>query len=154
MNHLSCILAPRSRQLLRMFSAFPDGWPGVGLLILRAAAGAAFLIQGSAYLVGPTSERFLTSAIAFAMLASGASLLIGYLTPFGAVLAGLTTLGVAFSWFPAPNFNVFEARPAAFLATVIVAALVCLGPGAFSIDARRFGRREIIIPENSTSSSS
>jgi hypothetical protein len=31
------------------------------------------------------------------------------------------------------------------------AALVLLGPGAFSLDARLFGRREIIIPEGGRS---
>jgi uncharacterized membrane protein YphA (DoxX/SURF4 family) len=36
---------------------------------------------------------------------------------------------------------------AAFNLAVISAALVLLGPGAFSLDARLFGRREIIIPE-------
>jgi hypothetical protein len=36
---------------------------------------------------------------------------------------------------------------AAFNLAAISAALVLLGPGAFSIDARLFGRREIIIPE-------
>ncbi len=30
--------------------------------------------------------------------------------------------------------------------TLILVALVFLGPGAFSLDARLFGRREIIIP--------
>jgi hypothetical protein len=36
---------------------------------------------------------------------------------------------------------------AAFNLAAISAALVLLGPGAFSLDARLFGRREIIIPE-------
>lgn len=30
---------------------------------------------------------------------------------------------------------------------IICVALVLLGPGAFSLDARLFGRREIIIPD-------
>ena len=36
----------------------------------------------------------------------------------------------------------------AFNLAAISAALVLLGPGAFSLDARLFGRREIIIPES------
>jgi hypothetical protein len=36
----------------------------------------------------------------------------------------------------------------AFTLAAISAALVLLGPGAFSLDARLFGRREIIIPES------
>jgi hypothetical protein len=36
---------------------------------------------------------------------------------------------------------------AAFNLAAISAALVLLGPGAFSLDARLFGRREITIPE-------
>jgi hypothetical protein len=35
----------------------------------------------------------------------------------------------------------------AFNLAAISAALVLLGPGAFSLDARLFGRREIIFPE-------
>ena len=40
---------------------------------------------------------------------------------------------------------------AAFNLAAISAALVLLGPGAFSLDARLFGRREIIIPEGRSS---
>jgi len=36
----------------------------------------------------------------------------------------------------------------AFNLAAISAALVLLGPGAFSLDARLFGRRKIIIPES------
>jgi hypothetical protein len=32
------------------------------------------------------------------------------------------------------------------LSAVIALAVICLGPGALSLDARLFGRREIIIP--------
>ena len=35
---------------------------------------------------------------------------------------------------------------AVFNLAAISAALILLGPGAFSLDARLFGRREIIIP--------
>jgi uncharacterized membrane protein YphA (DoxX/SURF4 family) len=80
-------------------------------------------------------------------LASGVLLLVGYLTPFAGALAGLICLGCAFSWFPSPNLNLFEVRSTVALATVIAAALVCLGPGAFSLDGRLYGRREIVIPD-------
>lgn len=130
----------------RVFSTFPNGLPGAGLLLLRSAAGIGLLIQGAAYFADWQKMGFLTLAVAFLMIVSGACVLIGYLTPFAGVVAGLITMGAALSWFPAPNLDLFEARLTAVLSAIILAALVCLGPGAFSIDARRFGRREIVIP--------
>jgi hypothetical protein len=61
-------------------------------------------------------------------------------------------VGSAFSWFPVPSLELFAVKPTTAFATVIAVALVCLGPGAFSLDARLFGRREIIIPKASPSS--
>lgn len=40
----------------------------------------------------------------------------------------------------------FEVMLPSLFAVTIGAAIGCIGPGAFSIDARMFGRREIIIP--------
>jgi uncharacterized membrane protein YphA (DoxX/SURF4 family) len=77
--------------------------------------------------------------------ASSASLLIGYLTPVAAVLAGLCSLGGVLSLLAQPEQGFLTTRPSAILATAIASALVCLGPGAFSLDARLFGRREIVI---------
>ena len=132
----------------RAFSTFPDGLPGAGLLLLRAAVGSALIVQAAAYIMDWHALRLPARAIAVLMVASGAALVIGYLTPCAGILAGLVSIGEAFSWFPAPNLDLFEARLTAVLATVILAALVCLGPGAFSLDARLFGRREIIIPSS------
>ena len=132
----------------RVFSTFPDGLPGAGLLLLRGAAGAALLVQGTAYFMDSHDLSLLTWAIALLTVASGAALLIGYLTPFASALAALFSLGSVFSWFPLPHLDLFEARLTAGLAAVIVVALVCLGPGAYSLDAHLFGRREIIIPSS------
>jgi uncharacterized membrane protein YphA (DoxX/SURF4 family) len=137
-----------------MFPTFPSGWPGVGLLLLRSALGVTLIAQGAAYVVDWPHLGLFTWTVALLAAASGVSLLIGYLTPFAGVLAGLICVGCALSWFPASNPNLFETRLAAALVTVIAVAIVCLGPGAFSLDARLFGRREIVIPNSSPSSKS
>ena len=130
----------------RAFSTFPNGFPGAGLLLLRAAVGIVLLIQGFAYFTDRYNLGPLTLSVACVTVVSGASLLVGYLTPFAAGLAGMVSMSSVFPWFPAPTPDLFEARVTPVLATAIVAALMGLGPGAFSLDARRFGRREIVIP--------
>ena len=79
-------------------------------------------------------------------VASGSSLLIGLFTPVADGLVGLGALGLAFSWFPGSTEGLFEAKLSSVFAVTMMAAIVFLGPGAFSLDARLFGRREIIIP--------
>ena len=90
----------------------------------------------------------LTWAVALLTLASGVLLLTGYLTRFAAVVAVLAGTGSLCSWFAGPNLDLFDTRMTAALATAIAAAVICLGPGAFSLDGRLFGRREIIIPKS------
>jgi uncharacterized membrane protein YphA (DoxX/SURF4 family) len=134
---------PRSHKLQRLFSTFPRGWPGAGLLLLRAAIGVTTIMQGWLYLGNLTLE---TGAVGLLSIASGVLLLIGYLTPVAGTVAGVGTLGIALSWFPAAPQNLFDAKLPAVLAIIMSAAIVFLGPGACSIDARLFGRREIVIP--------
>lgn len=132
-----------------MFSTFPDEWPGAGLLLLRAATGAGFLAQGVAYFADEHDFEAMISAIAVFMILVGGLLLLGSLTRWIAVVATTTSFLGVFAWFPGPRVGLFESPVTAMLAAVVTTALVCLGPGAFSVDARFFGRREVIIPKAS-----
>ena len=79
-------------------------------------------------------------------LCSGASLLIGLLTPVGSATALLLGIGITLSRLPAPSSNFFSGNLLSLDALAIALAAILLGPGAFSIDARLFGRRKVIIP--------
>jgi uncharacterized membrane protein YphA (DoxX/SURF4 family) len=115
------------------------------LLLLRTVLGLTLLVQGACYVdvVGPSAAPWLVGLTA---MAAGAALLAGFLTPIAAVLAGLGGVGVGLSVLPVCARNVFDSFLAMLLAATILVAVLLLGPGAFSVDARLFGRREIIIP--------
>jgi hypothetical protein len=129
-----------------LFPTFPRGGPSVGLLLLRAAVGVTAAIQGSFYLANSDNPTLGTLTVALVTAASGASLLLGLLTPVAGILVGLSAVGVTFSWFPPPTPNLFDAILPTVLVVVVAAAVVFLGPGALSLDARIFGRHEVIIP--------
>lgn len=105
-----------------------------------------------AYLLDWRDPIVVAWAVGLLEVASGASLLLGFLTPVAGVLAGLGSVASAFSWLPAPAPNLLDAKLSLLFAIIMVAAIVLLGPGAFSVDARLFGRREISIPPASRSS--
>jgi uncharacterized membrane protein YphA (DoxX/SURF4 family) len=113
--------------------------------LLRAAIGLVAIIQGVFYL---TADTHFTLGMWLGLLgiAAGASLLAGFLTPVAGVVVALGALGAALSVLPAPAPNLLEAKLSLIFAAIITVAIVFLGPGAFSLDARLFGRREIIIP--------
>jgi len=142
-------IRPDKTPLSPMFSSFPDEWPGAGLLLLRAANGAGFLAQGIVYFADKHDLGAITSTIAVFMILIGGLLLIGSLSRWAAVVAAMTSLLSVFPWFPGPRVGLFETPITTMLAAVVATALVCLGPGAFSLDARLFGRREVIIPRTS-----
>ncbi len=132
-----------------MFSTFPDEWPGAGVLLLRAATGVGFMAQGIAYFASGHETGAFIMVVAGLMVVVGLLLLTGSLSRWAALVAATTCLLSMFSWFPGPHIGLFESPMTAVLAVVIAFSLVCLGPGAFSVDAHLFGRREVIIPENS-----
>ena len=128
-----------------MFFMFPEGWPGIGLLLLRASSGLFLMIQCFALF----SERHELSVLtlAGALFVIGFLLLVGFFTRAVAVVAILFGISSALAWFPNP----LATPTSAIFFLVIATAVICLGPGALSLDARLFGRREIVIPRSSSS---
>jgi uncharacterized membrane protein YphA (DoxX/SURF4 family) len=131
-----------------MFSTFLDGWPGAGILLLRAAAASGLIVQSIAYFTDNREPGLLSLILAVIAVVLGALLLIGCLTRCVAVVAAVLCLASMFAWFPGPRVGIFENRTTAAFAALTAMALTCLGAGAFSVDARLFGRREVIIPKN------
>ena len=126
------------RRLQRLFSAFPGGWPGIGLLLLRTSLGTTAVVQSILYLSRSGDFPLGVWAAAVLTVASGAALAAGLFTPLAALLIGGCAACVA---------GVSGPSLTTLFAVVIGIALACLGPGAFSVDAHLFGRREIIIPK-------
>jgi|SRR5215470_25501 len=127
---------------------FPAGKPGLGLLLLRLVVGLTLVIQGTAYLNDVTNLTFTTSALIALIISGGACVLLGILTPIASLLVVLGSLGYALSWFPAPPTNLFANKLVIINVMAMATAILFLGPGAFSLDARLFGRREIYIPHH------
>jgi uncharacterized membrane protein YphA (DoxX/SURF4 family) len=133
------------RALQRLFTAFPSGVPGLGLLLLRLAVAATLLAHVAAcFGDGPTSLG--AWAIAAVAGLTGVLLVLGLLTPLSGALAAAATVGLALSVLPSPTRHVFGAGATAFAMALAAAAVALIGPGAFSVDAALFGRREIRIP--------
>ena len=115
----------------RLYSTFACGWPGTGLLCLRMiAAIAAFHFVVADILSLSTPFRTMSESVA------GLLLCIGLWT----VIAGsvLSAIALWSAFFGPGDFW------AQLLLGAISAGLVMLGPGAWSIDARLFGRKRLI----------
>ena len=129
----------------RLFFSFPGGVPGIALLLLRAVFGVALLMQGGRY-VGEANASPGAWIMGVGTLAAGGLLLVGFLTPIVGVMAAMGAIGIAISWLPGCTENIFDCRLALAFGFAILGTIIAFGPGALSIDARLFGRREIIIP--------
>jgi uncharacterized membrane protein YphA (DoxX/SURF4 family) len=113
-------------------------------LLLRFAIGFTAAAQGWAYFAGANAAPWFWAAGLLALL-DGAAIVFGFLTPMASVVIALGALGTIVSWCPAPTPNQFGAVLPTALVIVIAVAIVFLGPGSLSVDARLFGLREITI---------
>ena len=121
----------------------------MGLLILRAAVGITAALQGAHYLANWSNASFAMLLATLLVLAGGLLLVIGLLTKVAGALVCVYALLIASSWLPVPASNLLDTRLPIVLVMSVAGAIVFLGPGAFSVDARLFGRREIVIPRQS-----
>jgi uncharacterized membrane protein YphA (DoxX/SURF4 family) len=122
--------------LQRLFSTFPDGLPGVGLLLLRMGAGIALICFCITSLFAAAGEpvnivRDLFEAI------GGTLLVAGLWTPVTGTVVAINELWIAVSMRSSPQ----DGQWIHILLAVFTAGVAMLGPGAWSIDARLFGRK-------------
>ena len=73
----------------RLFSTFPDGWPGTGLLFLRAIAIIPSVQHGIAGLI---TAALPVLAAHFVAACASALLLFGFWTPAAGILMALAEL--------------------------------------------------------------
>jgi len=117
--------------LQRLYSTFARGVPGIGLLCLRLLAATA----ASHYLwIGLASGQPLLQTVIESV--SGLLLCAGLWTPVAGGAFSMVALWSAFSRAGDPWGQILLAG--------VGAALAMLGPGAWSIDARLFGRKRLI----------
>jgi putative oxidoreductase len=124
--------------LQRLFSTFPDGWPGFGLLLMRLGMGIALIYVGAASLLGEVPEPTSVPQILIAA-AAGVFLLAGLWTPVAGALAAFDEVWIALSL----PFSQRSSEWIHILLAVLSLGVAMLGPGAWSIDARLFGRRRL-----------
>jgi putative oxidoreductase len=121
--------------LQRLFSTFPTGRPGAGLLLLRLAVGSSLILERIPETwVIPQSLGF---EVRIVVVCVGISLLSGLWTPVMGGVAAVIELLITFS--PAGGSVTH------ILLVILCISLALLGPGAWSIDAHIFGRKRIDI---------
>ena len=123
--------------LQRLFSTFPNGWPGIGILLQRVLTAATLFRYGVAHL-RDTSQFASTVPHMFAAVA-GILLLVGLWTPIAGTMITIVELWIACSHGGGPGIPIM-------LAT-LGATLAMIGPGAWSMDAHLFGRKHFEIPQ-------
>jgi hypothetical protein len=106
---------------------FPGGWPGIALVLLRVSATATPIICACQ----PVHDR--PGWYLWSLLALGAAICAGFLTHLAAFLSAALQL-LAFNTATASLL-----WQGASLLNALCLALI--GPGAYSLDALRFGRR-------------
>ena len=134
--------------LQRTFSGFPTGYPGFALLLLRMVVGGA--ASGQAWLLISSSHGAVNISVAVALLVlvTGLALIIGAMTPVASLLLSALGLLLALDANIARHMLLFDSGLARLEFIAISAALISLGPGALSLDARLYGRREIKLNGN------
>ena len=122
--------------LQRLFSTFPNSWPGSGLFLLRLVTATFLFCFGFAHL-----KEAPPLALMFPhLIGAGAAifLLLGLFTPVCGALVTIIEVWIAFSC---------GCGGIPILLATSCASLAMIGPGAWSVDARLFGRKHFEIPQ-------
>jgi hypothetical protein len=112
---------------------FPYGGPGLALFLLRISVVATFLLGAASRL-----DVYASHVVFAGVLLICVFLTVGLLTPVVSFIAGLSAFASL----------VFGYRLESLVLVSLIlnsSALALLGPGAYSLDARLYGRRIMIV---------
>ena len=114
---------------------FPAGVVGIALVILRLCVAGTLVSEISAktFLYDPTPPQAFSLLLAILLCA-------GAFTP---LVCGFILLVHLFALFHVQGHLAFEV----VLYLLMTTSMLMLGPGAYSVDAKRFGRR-VIFPQS------
>ena len=119
----------------RLFSTFADRWPGLGVLLLRLIVGTALIAD--CFQLEKNGASLHIVALHVLAAGTGLFLLFGLWTFVAGVILAIAELLIVFSQGPNPWTSL--------LLSGLGAALALLGPGPWSLDARRSGWKRIEI---------
>lgn len=112
---------------------FPSGSVGIALGVLRSIVAVTLVVN--AVMCWPSGFSLIVSVIA---ATAGLFLFLGLFTPYCAAASCFMELALLFTGHSANRLELA-------MSALTAATTVVLGPGAYSIDARLFGRRLIKI---------
>ncbi|AHE54212.1 hypothetical protein [Sphingomonas sanxanigenens] len=124
--------------MAKLIIRFPDGAPGIAALLMRCSC-ALMAFPALAGILPPETHGWLV-AVPAALMA------FGFVAGFGTRVSALLLVGTLVADL---SFVSGEAIPLRLAAAVAAVALAFLGPGAFSVDAHRYGRRVIRLEPRS-----
>ncbi len=113
---------------------FPTGSAGIALAVLRSVVAVTVLVN--ARTCWPMGSSLIAQGIAVLV---GLCLFLGFLTPYCAAVSCVMELALLVIT-DAPN------KLQLGMSALTAGATVVLGPGAYSVDGRLFGRKLIKIP--------
>lgn len=108
---------------------------------MRGFVSFTLLAHVAAYVTTTTGNALGWVVVSLSSI-SAACLLVGFMTP---VIAIVVIIG-------AGALALFGQIQSALEIIILTVAVALLGPGAFSLDARMFGRREIFLPKHTARS--
>jgi putative oxidoreductase len=120
--------------MYRVSSTFGDHLPSHGLLLLRLIVATALIARCVQLVNGASLQTFTPHVIA---AGAGLLLLLGLWTPVAGVILAISEILIAFSQGHDPWASV--------LLGSLGVAVALLGPGTWSLDARRSGWKRIEI---------
>jgi hypothetical protein len=118
----------------RLFGTFPTGAPGCGLVLLRVVAALSLQADASGNLV--LTQHASIPGVALILLSL--ALLVGLFTPVVALFAAVTEAAMLGS-------STSTGMALMLQGPVICVTLALLGPGGYSLDARLFGSRVVVL---------